>query len=52
VGGVGAGRLEDAVGLCRFCFEELDGNWLIRGNVTDLDELWGGSMIRGVSFEV
>ena len=41
VGGMGADRLEDALGLCRFCFEELEGNWLIRGNVTDLDELWG-----------
>ncbi len=41
VAGLGAGRLEEALGLCRFFFEELDGNWLISGNVTDLDEIWG-----------
>jgi len=40
VAGLGADRLEEAVSLRRFCFEELEGNWLIRGNVTDLDTLW------------
>ena len=40
VAGLGADRLEEAVSLRRFCFEELEGNWLIRGNVTALDVMW------------